>query len=64
MMAAKTAPTAIAMARRSGALAMTPWSDTAAVVPMNAPTLIKPAWPSDSSPITPTVRLSETAMTT
>ena len=64
MMAAKIAPMTIAMARRSGALAMTPCSDTAAVVPMKAPTLIKPAWPSDSSPITPTVRLSEIAITT
>ena len=33
-------------------------------MPENAPTDIKPAWPSDSSPRIPTVRLSETAITT
>ena len=32
-------------------------------MPENAPTLIKPAWPSDNSPEMPTVRLSDTAMT-
>ena len=31
---------------------------------MKAPTLMKPAWPSDSSPETPTTRLSETASDT
>ena len=33
-------------------------------IPENAPTDIKPAWPSDNSPRIPTVRLSETAMMT
>ena len=33
-------------------------------MPANAPTDMKPAWPSDSSPRMPTVRLSEIAMTT
>ena len=33
------------------------------MMPENAPTLMKPACPSDSSPEMPTVRFSETAMT-
>ena len=33
-------------------------------MPENAPTLMKPAWPSDSSPEMPTTRLSDTAMHT
>ena len=41
-----------------------PESAIAAVTPVKAPTLIKPAWPRDSSPKIPTVRFSEMAMTT
>ncbi len=37
---------------------------TAAVTPVKAPTLIKPAWPRLSSPSTPTVRFRDRAMTT
>ena len=36
----------------------------AATTPVKAPTLMKPAWPSDSSPDTPTTRFSDTASDT
>ena len=34
------------------------------MMPEKAPTLIKPAWPRDSSPRMPTVRFRDTDMTT
>lgn len=37
-------------------------STAAATTPVNAPMLIKPAWPRLSSPRMPTVRLSDSAM--
>ena len=63
-MAANPAPTTMPISRRSGAEATMPLSAMAAVTPVNAPTLIKPAWPRLSSPSTPTVRFRLTAMTT
>ena len=63
-MPAKIAPTISAQTRRSVGEATRSLSASAVVVPMNAPTLMKPAWPSDSSPSTPTVRFSEIAITT
>ena len=48
--------------RRSIVDSTTPASAEAATTPVKAPTLMKPAWPSESSPDTPTTRLSEIAM--
>ena len=61
-MAAKIAPTTMAMARRTGALGTAVSRLCETMTPLNAPTLIKPAWPRLSSPRMPTVRFSETAM--
>ena len=61
--AAKTAPTRMAITSRAGAEGMDAWRPWAAMTPEKAPTLIKPAWPRDSSPRMPTVRLRDTAMT-
>ena len=63
-MVAKTAPMIMAMARRTPAEGMVSIKLWEAITPAKAPTLIKPAWPRLSSPSTPTVRFSETAMTT
>ena len=54
----------MATARRSGASGIASARQVVVTMPANAPTDIKPAWPSDSSPRMPTVRLSEMAMTT
>ena len=58
-----TAATRPAMAsdrkKRSGSEPTLPCSSDAATAPENAPTLMKPACPSDSSPEMPTTRLSE-----
>ena len=35
----------------------------AVTMPVKEPTLMKPAWPSDRSPATPTTRFSEIAIT-
>ena len=40
-----------------------PTNHAEAITPLNAPTLIKPAWPRLSSPDTPTTRFSDTAIT-
>ena len=50
-------------AMRSGAEGTVSCRAMAAVTPVKAPMLIKPAWPRDSSPSTPTVRFREMAMT-
>ena len=62
--AAKRAPTIIPTMRRTGPESTFRLSATAAVTPVKAPTLIKPAWPRESSPSTPTVRFREMAITT
>ena len=61
-MAAKMAPTTMAMARRSPAEGMASCRLMAAMMPEKAPTLMKPAWPRLSSPRMPTVRFRDTAM--
>ena len=61
-MAAKMAPTTMAIARRRGAEGTTPCRLMAAMMPEKAPTLMKPAWPRLSSPRMPTVRFRDTAM--
>ena len=48
--------------RTTGSLEMLCESRAETTAPVKAPTLMKPAWPSDSSPEMPTTRLSEMAM--
>ena len=48
----------------TGTLETAPLSMVTATMPVKAPTLMKPAWPRDSSPEIPTTRLRETAMHT
>ena len=62
--AAQMPPITIETASCTGSGAPVPDRQVAATMPENAPTDMKPAWPSDSSPRMPTVRLSDTAMTT
>ena len=65
-MPANTPPNTIARISRTTSFssANAPCSHVEATMPENAPTLMKPAWPRLSSPEMPTVRFSETAMTT
>ena len=63
-MAAKKAPTTRARTIRARSLGMADWRLMAAMMPEKAPTLIKPAWPRDSSPRMPTVRFREMDMHT
>ena len=49
---------------RSGPLDTVFCSAAAAMTAVNAPTLINPAWPRLNSPMMPTVRFKDTAMTT
>ena len=57
------APTTMAMARRMPGEGMMSARLMAAIMPLKAPTLIKPAWPRLSSPMMPTVRFRDTAIT-
>lgn len=65
MTPAATAPTAAERAN-SASSDSTPAraSMPATTTPVKAPTLMKPAWPSDSSPETPTTRFRDTARQT
>ena len=63
-MAAKKAPATRAMTIRTRSLGTADWRLMAVMMPEKAPTLMKPAWPRDSSPRTPTVRFRETDMHT
>ena len=54
----------MATANRAMPLGMACCRDMAATMPEKAPTLIKPAWPKDSSPEKPTTRFKDTAMVT
>ena len=60
--AAITAPTTMASASRATSPAPVKPRLMEAMMPEKAPTLMKPAWPRDSSPRIPTVRFRDTAM--
>ncbi len=62
MMPAKSPPTSMERISTTGSLAMFCDSRAETTAPVKAPMLMKPAWPSDSSPEMPTTRLSEMAM--
>ena len=58
-MAAKKAPTTRATIIRTRSFGTADCRLMAAMMPEKAPTLMKPAWPRDSSPRMPTVRFRE-----